>query len=257
VAETAKEKGKIPDATELERLVVEEFYLPLANKPAFDRMIQAGRRLVRTYVDKHQSDLRRVWEVERPFELHLPEGIVTGRADVILDEEGGKIGCLAVVDYKIATDKERDDILVNQFNEKYSSDGYEAKLLAYDILSEEKFSRVFLGLPTTKTWFFGLELHSRALRERFMFYFQHDLRSETKVDEGSIVLRLSRYDGDEYRNLTADVFQPCQLGWQDGSVLFNWPNEIHRNKPLRYQVRLLFAELIRAFLEQPGARSAA
>ena len=109
VAETAREKGKIPDAAELERLVVEEFYLPLANKPAFDRMIQAGRRLVRTYVDKHQSDLRRVWEVERPFEFHLPEGIVTGRADVILDEEDGKIGSLAVVDYKVATDKERDE----------------------------------------------------------------------------------------------------------------------------------------------------
>lgn len=109
VAETAKESGKIPDAADLEALVQQEFYLPLANRPAFDRMIQAGRRLVRTYVDKHQDDLRRVWEVERPFELHLPEGIVTGRADVILDEEGGKVGSLAVVDYKIATEKEREE----------------------------------------------------------------------------------------------------------------------------------------------------
>lgn len=109
VAETAKESGKIPTSEELEALVEEAFYLPLANKPAFDRMFQAGRRLVGTYVERHDDDLQRVWAVERPFELHLPEGIVTGRADVILDEEEGRIGSLAVVDYKIATAAERDE----------------------------------------------------------------------------------------------------------------------------------------------------
>jgi DNA helicase-2/ATP-dependent DNA helicase PcrA len=109
VAETVQETREVPDAKALERLVQEEFYLPLANKPAFEQMSRAGRRLVRTYVERHGDELKRVWAVERPFELHLPEGIIAGRADVILDEENGRIGSLAIVDYKTATTRERDE----------------------------------------------------------------------------------------------------------------------------------------------------
>jgi DNA helicase-2/ATP-dependent DNA helicase PcrA len=109
VAETARETGKVPNAKALETLVKEEFYLPLADKPAFDRMYEAGRRLLSGYVKDYSGDLRRVWATERPFELHLKDGTVAGRADVILDEEGGKIGSLAIVDYKLATAEARDE----------------------------------------------------------------------------------------------------------------------------------------------------
>jgi len=34
---------------------------------------------------------------------------VSGRADLILDEEGGRIDSLAIVDYKTATDERGDD----------------------------------------------------------------------------------------------------------------------------------------------------
>jgi DNA helicase-2/ATP-dependent DNA helicase PcrA len=44
-----------------------------------------------------------VWEVERPFELHLDGVVLTGRADVILDHEGGVPSTLAIVDYKTST----------------------------------------------------------------------------------------------------------------------------------------------------------
>ncbi|HUY45583.1 MAG TPA: PD-(D/E)XK nuclease family protein [Streptosporangiaceae bacterium] len=54
------------------------------------------------------EDLQRVWEVERPFELHLPTAIISGRADVILDMEGGEVQSLAIVDYKTSTDAEDD-----------------------------------------------------------------------------------------------------------------------------------------------------
>lgn len=47
--------------------------------------------------------MRRIWETERPFELHLEGVTVTGRADVILDREGGVPTALAVVDYKTST----------------------------------------------------------------------------------------------------------------------------------------------------------
>jgi DNA helicase II / ATP-dependent DNA helicase PcrA len=51
-----------------------------------------------------------VWETERPFELHLPTAIVSGRADVILDVQGGEQRRLAIVDYKTFADESaRDD----------------------------------------------------------------------------------------------------------------------------------------------------
>ncbi|MEX2530929.1 MAG: ATP-dependent DNA helicase [Gemmatimonadota bacterium] len=104
LAETAQDAGGIPDEEELESLVDEELYLPFADAPAFRRMDQAARRIVRRYVADYAQDLERVWAVERPFELQLPDGSVSGRADVILDEEGGEAGSLAIVDYKVAED---------------------------------------------------------------------------------------------------------------------------------------------------------
>ncbi|OFW60372.1 MAG: hypothetical protein A2133_07265 [Actinobacteria bacterium RBG_16_64_13] len=109
VADTARDTGKIPSSAQLQKLVEDEFYLPLADKPAFDRMFNAGHRLVRRYVTDYSDDLRRVWATERPFALHLEDGLIAGRADVILDEENGRPGSLALVDYKVATAEERDE----------------------------------------------------------------------------------------------------------------------------------------------------
>jgi len=57
--------------------------------------------LVDRYVADWHEDLKKVWEVERPFELHLGSVVVIGRADVILDEspESGRPS-LTIVDYK-------------------------------------------------------------------------------------------------------------------------------------------------------------
>ncbi len=109
VAETTRADGDIPDPGRLRDLVDAEFYLPLADAPAFDRMHAAGSRLVNRYVTDYKGDLKRVWAVERPFELHLDDGTVVGRADVILDDEGGKRGTLAIVDYKVSHDEARDE----------------------------------------------------------------------------------------------------------------------------------------------------
>ena len=67
-------------------------------------MKAAARRLIDNYVENHEADLHRVWETERPFELHLDGVTVSGRADVILDKEGGIPTGLAIVDYKTSTD---------------------------------------------------------------------------------------------------------------------------------------------------------
>jgi ATP-dependent DNA helicase UvrD/PcrA len=108
VAETVRASGKLPSAAEVDNLVAREFYVPFASAQAFETMRRAARRLVTTYVDNYAADLLRVWAVERPFALHLDDGVVSGRADVILDEEGGRGGALAVVDYKVAADDNRE-----------------------------------------------------------------------------------------------------------------------------------------------------
>lgn len=103
VAESTKASGRIPNPSEIDEILNARFFLPTANKPAHRQLKDAARRLVTTYADKYEADLYRVWETERPFELHLEGLTVTGRADVILDQEGGVPTALAIVDYKTST----------------------------------------------------------------------------------------------------------------------------------------------------------
>lgn len=103
VAETTKDSGRVPTAAEIDGILDSSFFLPTANKAAHRQLRAAAGRLVQTYIDKHESDLHRVWETERPFELHLEGVTITGRADVILDREGDVPTALAIVDYKTST----------------------------------------------------------------------------------------------------------------------------------------------------------
>lgn len=100
IAEHTQATGQVPGLAEIRSLFHREFYLPLADRPAWDSMQARAEVLVGLYLAEHSDDLLRVWEVERPFELHLTHANVTGRADVILDREGGVEGALAIVDYK-------------------------------------------------------------------------------------------------------------------------------------------------------------
>jgi ATP-dependent DNA helicase UvrD/PcrA len=108
VAEHTHRYGQPPDPHQLDQLFDDGFFLPAASKPAHRQLKQAARRLVDTYITKYEEDLQRVWETERPFELHLPTAIISGRADVILDNEGGQVQSLAIVDYKTSVDPEDD-----------------------------------------------------------------------------------------------------------------------------------------------------
>jgi DNA helicase-2/ATP-dependent DNA helicase PcrA len=109
IAETARRTKKLPTPSQIERMLDEEFYLPFADRPAFSRMQAAARRIVDRYMDKYRQDLYRIWETERPFQIYFPEGTISGRADVILDEEDGRPGRLAIVDYKTAKGDKGDD----------------------------------------------------------------------------------------------------------------------------------------------------
>jgi DNA helicase-2/ATP-dependent DNA helicase PcrA len=100
IAETTRSTGNVPAASEIDAILDSSFFLPTANKVAHRQLKDAAKRLITTYATKHEADLHRIWETERPFELHLDGVTVSGRADVILDHEGGVPTALALVDYK-------------------------------------------------------------------------------------------------------------------------------------------------------------
>lgn len=104
MAEETERLGRVPTEPEVADILDASFFLPAANKAAHRQLKEAARRLAVTYKERHAEDLHRVWETERPFELHLDGITVNGRADVILDEEGGVPTALAIVDYKTSTD---------------------------------------------------------------------------------------------------------------------------------------------------------
>jgi DNA helicase-2/ATP-dependent DNA helicase PcrA len=107
IAEITKQKGKVPDKKAIERLLDSNFFLPNASKFMHQRLRRGAEKLIENYVSNHSDDLKRTFETERPFELHLPGVTVVGRADVILDYENGIPKALALVDYKSATDGEQ------------------------------------------------------------------------------------------------------------------------------------------------------
>jgi DNA helicase-2/ATP-dependent DNA helicase PcrA len=114
IADLTKAKGALPTKGEVEAAFRDAFYLPFANNASFHNLFDRARALVDRYLADYSGDLLRVWETERAFELHLDGGIVNGRADVILDREGGKVDHLAIVDYKTANDPRADDIFAFQ-----------------------------------------------------------------------------------------------------------------------------------------------
>lgn len=114
LADYVRTHQRIPTTTEMDTLLQQEFYLPFAQQATFERLRLEAQRLIDRYLSKYSQDLFRVWETERPFELHLDEAIVTGRADVILDRENGHINSMALLDYKTATDPKSDDVYAFQ-----------------------------------------------------------------------------------------------------------------------------------------------
>ena len=103
VADATRSTGQVPKTADIDGILDASFFLPTANKPAHRQLKNAARRLVVEYAENHAEELHRVWEVERPFELHLDGVTVSGRADVILDLEDGVPSALAILDYKTST----------------------------------------------------------------------------------------------------------------------------------------------------------
>lgn len=114
LADFTQIKGRPPNEAEVKEIVQREMFVPYAPRPSFEAMLQRAEKVALSYVRKHSDDLQRVWATERPFEIRFPNLILSGRADVILDKEGGFDGALAIVDYKVSTDAERDERYARQ-----------------------------------------------------------------------------------------------------------------------------------------------
>lgn len=99
VAEFARARQRLPNERDLDRLFDDGFYLPASTRRGHEILKGHARRLVKGYLEDHGTQLLSIWAVERPFELHLGDAVVTGRADVIVDQSNGHER-LAIVDYK-------------------------------------------------------------------------------------------------------------------------------------------------------------
>lgn len=106
VAEFVRANGHVPDEAELTAILEQEFYLPAANWTGYRKMREDAKTLVSAYLTKYPDELHKVWEVERPFELHLGEATISGRADVIIDRSDGTADRLEIVDYKTKAEED-------------------------------------------------------------------------------------------------------------------------------------------------------
>lgn len=110
IADETHDSGIIPSPERIHAFFDEEFYLPFADDETRARARADAARLVQRYLAEYTEDLYRTWETERAFELHLGHANINGRADVILDREGGEAGRMAIVDYKTATSEDTEHL---------------------------------------------------------------------------------------------------------------------------------------------------
>lgn len=102
LAEFVQGQSRHPTDDEIEAMLQNEFYLPSANWAAYQGMRARAGEVVREYLTQYPDELAKVWEVERPFELHLGDVTIFGRADVVIDTTAGAHQELQIIDYKTA-----------------------------------------------------------------------------------------------------------------------------------------------------------
>jgi DNA helicase-2/ATP-dependent DNA helicase PcrA len=123
LAERTQATGTVPTAQQVNQLLDSEFFLPYANKAGHKEMREKARKLVMRYVTGHPTDLLRTWATERSFELYIDGAVISGRADVIYDNQDGQVGRLAIVDYKTSTGGQIDPLQLQIYAEAGRREG--------------------------------------------------------------------------------------------------------------------------------------
>ncbi len=151
LAEVAHERGVLPNSGEIRALVEREFYTPFANSASHSHLFQSALRLVETYATDYADDLRRIWEIERPFELLTEDGLLRGRADVILGHEAGSKDSLAIIDYKVSQSDERADryeLQLRIYSDAGRREGFDVRAAYLHSLAGSKREPVAIDKPT-------------------------------------------------------------------------------------------------------------
>jgi DNA helicase-2/ATP-dependent DNA helicase PcrA len=165
---------EMPDGSDVDRLFDREFYLPYADRAAWEAMETRARSLVDGYLRDFPEELRRVWEVERSFELHLSEANVAGRADVILDSEGGVKGGLALVDYKtrkVAADDVNLDLQLKAYTAAAQGEGFDVRAgYLHDLTASKGHARQKVDTSAAQVKRATAQLDSLAKRVRLREY---------------------------------------------------------------------------------------
>lgn len=139
LAERTQATGVVPTGQQVDQLLDSEFFLPYANKAGHREMKGKARKLVVRYVTDRSSDLLRTWATERPFELYLDGVVISGRADVIYDNENGQVGRLAIVDYKTSTEGLVDPLQLQIYSEAGRREGLDVgAAFIHDLGAEDR-----------------------------------------------------------------------------------------------------------------------
>jgi DNA helicase II / ATP-dependent DNA helicase PcrA len=163
LAEMARTVSGIPSRAEVHQMVEREFYTPFATSARHDQLFRSALGLVDTYLEDYTDDLHRIWEIERPFELHTPDGLLTGRADVILDREGGGPGSLAIIDYKVSRDDsqlDRHELQLRIYSHAGRQEGFDVRAAYLHSLAQSRRQAIGLSDPVVSQ---SVETASKAL----------------------------------------------------------------------------------------------
>ena len=147
IAEETQRKQKPLSLTDVDRILATDFFLPFAGKALATKFREAAKSLVTNYLNTYGSDMQRVWATERPFELALDGVVVSGRADVILDQHDGSYDSLAIVDYKTAIDDRELGLQLQVYTEAGLREGLSVEGAYLHDLDEQK--RVPVDISTS------------------------------------------------------------------------------------------------------------
>ena len=107
-------RGRVPDISQVDRLVEDHLNLPFANTPVRENLFRAARASLTRYLKEHSHDLDRLEHVEKTIELKLAEGVVVnGRIDLIRRTDTNEV---TVVDFKSDERAQAEDITTRQLH---------------------------------------------------------------------------------------------------------------------------------------------
>jgi DNA helicase II / ATP-dependent DNA helicase PcrA len=138
---------KIPTTTEIEKTFDDMFYLRFAPGMQNETMKNAGSKVVKSYVELHKEDFKRILETEKRFEFVMGKALIAGDIDLLKKvNDKGEITEIEIIDFK--TDKQKDD-------GKYEQDHSEqVRFYAYA-------TRMSLGYKPEKALIHHLDTHEK------------------------------------------------------------------------------------------------